>query len=58
MGRCIVSPRGREALVVSGSVRPSVVALFFGAAAAHYSLGDEVAIRSGVGCECGVDVVI
>ena len=33
----------------------SIVVLRFGVAAAHYSLGDEVAIKPGVGCEFGVD---
>ena len=57
MGRYIAGTKGREVLVGSDPARSSTTALCFGVAAAHYSLGDRVAIRSGIGYEFGVDVV-
>ena len=57
MRRHIASLRGKEGLVGSGPVRPSIIALSFGVTVAHCSLGDEAAVKSGVGCELGVELV-
>jgi hypothetical protein len=47
--------RGKEGLVGFRPVRPGI-ALSFGVTVAHCGLGDEAAVKSGVGCELGVEL--
>jgi hypothetical protein len=56
VGRHIATFRGKEGLLGLRPVRPSIIALSFGVTVAYCGLGDEAAVKSGVGCELGVEL--